>query len=118
MIRRRHTTAFLRLAVGIKGSDERANDFNLVTIESAFAGPCTVVLEAGTDASYPMLTVRGGPAQLHLPPAESRVRTQFRSIRGHLVSSQFPWEVKFASDSPVEEAGCEPSVPRNRDHGF
>src|SRR5260370_26566071 len=29
------------------------------------------------------------------------------SIRGHLVSSQFPWEVKFASDSPVEGDGFE-----------
>jgi hypothetical protein len=33
------------------------------------------------------------------------------SIRGHLVSSQFPWEVKFASDSPVEGARFELSVP-------
>jgi hypothetical protein len=33
------------------------------------------------------------------------------SIRGHLVSSQFLWEVKFASASPVEGARFELSVP-------
>jgi hypothetical protein len=38
--------------------------FDLVTIGGSFAGPCTVVLEAGTAASYPMLTVLGGLAQL------------------------------------------------------
>jgi hypothetical protein len=30
---------------------------------------------------------------------------------GHLVSSQFPWEVKFASDSPMEGDGFELLVP-------
>jgi DNA invertase Pin-like site-specific DNA recombinase len=34
--------------------------FDLVTIGGGFAGPCTAVLEAGTDASYLMLTVPGG----------------------------------------------------------
>jgi hypothetical protein len=60
MIPRRHATAFLRFAVGIKGSDERATHFDVVTIGGGFAGPCTAVLEAGTDASYLMLTVLGG----------------------------------------------------------
>ena len=44
----------------------------------------------------------------------ARERKDGASIRGHLVSSQFPWEVKFASDSPVEGDGFELSVPQGQ----
>src|SRR5580704_2498780 len=74
-------------------------------------------------------TVRAGAGSVHAKLAEpgsrpcalirrtcfkaglARERKDGASIRGHLVSSQFPWEVKFASDSPVEGDGFELSVP-------
>jgi DNA invertase Pin-like site-specific DNA recombinase len=37
--------------------------FDLVTIGGGFARSCTAVLEAGTDASYLMLTALGGLAE-------------------------------------------------------
>ena len=59
--------------------------FDLVTTGGGFAGPCTAVLEAGTDASY--LTVHGEPlrdiAQLeraaqHDFPTDSATGQPFR----------------------------------------
>jgi hypothetical protein len=81
-------------------------------------------------------TVRAGAGSVHAKLAEpgsrlcalirrtclkaglAREEADGASIRGHLVSSQFPWEVKFASDSPVEGDGFELSVPRQKDNVF
>ena len=54
-----HAAAFLRFAIGIKGSNERANAFRLGDDRWRLREPCTAVLEASTDASYLMLTVLG-----------------------------------------------------------
>jgi DNA invertase Pin-like site-specific DNA recombinase len=48
--------------------------FDLVTIGGGFAGPCTAVLEAGTDASYVMLTVLGGLAEFERDWIRARTR--------------------------------------------
>jgi hypothetical protein len=55
-----HAAAFLRFAIGIKGSDERANAFRGGDDRGRLREPCNAVLEAGTDASYLMLTLPGG----------------------------------------------------------
>jgi hypothetical protein len=62
------------------GSRDRMNEpthFDLVTIGGGFAGSCTAVLEAGTDASYLMLTVLGGLAEFE----RDLIRTHERGMR-------------------------------------
>jgi hypothetical protein len=44
----------------MKTSDERANAVRTGDDRGGFAGPCTAVLEAGTDASYTLLVTPGG----------------------------------------------------------
>ena len=60
--------------------------FDLVTIGSGFAGPCTAVLEAGTDVSYLMLTVLGGLAEferdwIRARTSEGRERAKAPSVK-------------------------------------
>ena len=60
--------------------------FDLVTIGGGFGGPCTAVLEAGTDASYLMLTVLGGLAEferdwIRARTSEGRERAKARSVK-------------------------------------
>jgi len=109
----------------------------MVAIGRGFAGPCTAVLEAGTDASYLMLTVLGGVAELERDliracTSEGRERAkargcQARSQAEHQSREAIPEArlstasaarhrlgsgIRLASDSPLEEDGFEPSVPR------
>jgi|SRR5271163_1770882 len=81
-----HATAFLSFALGIKGSDERANAFRPGDDRGSFAGPCTAVLEAGADARYPMLTVLGGLAEFERDfirgrTSEGRDRAKVRDVK-------------------------------------
>ena len=60
--------------------------FDVVTIGGGFGGPCTAVLEAGTDASYLMLTVLSGLAEferdwLRARTSEGRERAKARSVK-------------------------------------
>jgi DNA invertase Pin-like site-specific DNA recombinase len=60
--------------------------FDLVTIGGGFAGPYTAVLEAGTDASYLMLTVLGGLAEferdwIRARTSEGRERAKARGVK-------------------------------------
>ena len=60
--------------------------FDLVTIGGGFAGPCTAVLEAGTDASYLVLTALDGLAEcerdlIRARTSEGRERAKARSVK-------------------------------------
>jgi DNA invertase Pin-like site-specific DNA recombinase len=60
--------------------------FDLRDGRGGIAGPCTAVLEAGTDASYPMLTVLGGIAEferdlIHGQTSEGRERAKARGAK-------------------------------------
>ena len=60
--------------------------FDVVTIGGGFSGPCTAVLEAGTDVSYLMLTVLGGLAEferdwIRARTSEGRERAKAQGVK-------------------------------------
>jgi DNA invertase Pin-like site-specific DNA recombinase len=60
--------------------------YDVVMIGGGFAGPCTAVLEAGTDASCLMITVLGGGAEFELDwirarTSEGRERAKAPSVK-------------------------------------
>jgi hypothetical protein len=72
------------------GSSDQTNEpthFDLVTIGGGgFGGSCTAVLEAGTDASYLMLTALDGLAEferglIHARASEGRERAKARGVK-------------------------------------